>query len=258
MSDLGTLGKRGQMLRDSDKAVSIQRQYYSDTATRYDTMHAHEGGGDQETLKIVRGLLRMVEPKTLLDVGAGTGRTIRHFRDTMPGVSVRGIEPVEALIEQSVLQNGIPEGLITQGTGEALPFEDETFDVVCSFAILHHVAKPEAVVREMTRVARKAVIIADGNRFGQGPWLVRLLKLALYKAGLWGAVNYVKTGGKGYMLTSGDGLAYSYSVYDSFDCLAGWAAHLMLIPAERHNAASWLHPLLTSSSVIVCALKEMD
>src|SRR5579863_4337812 len=186
---------------DSDKAVLIQRQYYRDTATRYDSMHAHEGGGDQETLKILRGLLRMIEPKTLLDVGAGTGRTIQHFRDTMPGISVRGIEPVEALIEQAVSQNGIPEGLIIQGTGEALPFGDQTFDVVCSFAILHHVARPEAVVREMTRVARKAVIIADGNRFGQGRRLVRVLKLALYKAGLWGAVNYVKTGGKGYMLT---------------------------------------------------------
>src|SRR5271169_5462310 len=144
----------------SDKAVSIQRQYYSDTATRYDTMHASEGGGDQETLKIVRGLLRMVEPKTLLDVGAGTGRTIRHFLDSMPGISIRGIEPVEALIEQSVLQNGVPEGLIIQGTGESLPFGDKTFDVVCSFAILHHVRKPESVVREMIRVARKAVIIA--------------------------------------------------------------------------------------------------
>jgi len=246
------------MLRSSDKAVLIQRQYYSDTATRYDTMHASEGGGDQETLKIVRGLLRMVEPETLLDVGAGTGRTIRHLLDSMPGISFRGIEPVEALIDQSVLQNGIPEGLIIQGTGEALPFGDETFDVVCSFAILHHVRRPEAVVREMTRVARKAVIIADSNRFGQGRWFVRLLKLALYKVGLWGVVNYVKTAGKGYMLTSGDGLAYSYSVYDSFDCVAGWAAHLMLIPAEQHNAASWFHPLLTSSTVIVCALKEVE
>ncbi len=246
------------MFRDSDKAVSIQQQYYSNTASRYDTMHASESGGDQEILKIVRGLLRMIESKTLLDVGAGTGRTIRYFLDSMPGISFRGIEPVEALIDQSVSQNGIPKGLIIQGTGEALPFSDESFDVVCSFAILHHVPRPEAVVREMTRVARKAVIIVDCNRFGQGRWLLRLLKLALYKAGLWGAVNFLKTGGKGYMLTPGDGLAYSYSVYDSFDCLAEWAAHLMLIPVEPRNATSWFHPLLTSSSVIVCALKEME
>jgi ubiquinone/menaquinone biosynthesis C-methylase UbiE len=209
-------------------------------------------------LKIVRGLLRMIEPKTLLDIGAGTGRTLRHFQDTMPGISVRGIEPAGALIEQSVLQNGIPEGLIIQGTGEALPFEDETFDVVCSFAILHHVRRPEAVVREVMRVARRAVVIVDGNGFGPGRWLVRLLKLALYKAGLWGAVHFLKTGRKSYLLTPGDGLANSYSVYDSFDCLARWAGHLMLIPIEQHNAASWFQPLLTSSTVIVCVLKEME
>jgi len=246
------------MLRDSGKAILIQRQYYRDTATQYSTMHAGEGDDDQETLKIVRGLFRMVEPKTMLDVGAGTGRALRHFRDRMPGISARGIEPVKALIDQSVSQNGVPAGLIIQGTGEALPFGEETFDVVCSFGILHHVERPEAVVREMTRVARKAVIITDGNRFGQGRWPMRLLKLALYKAKLWGAANYVKTRGKGYLLTPGDGLAYSYSVYDSFDCLARWAAHLILIPVEQHSAASWFHPLLTSSGVIVCALKDIE
>ena len=123
-----------------------------------------------------------------------------------------------------------------QGVGEALPFGDASIDVVFSFAILHHVPKPDAVIREMLRVARKAVIIVDGNRFGQGGhWPVRLLKLALYKAGLWGVVNYLKTGGDGYLITPGDGLAYSYSVYDSFDRMAEWATRLIVMPAEAEG-----------------------
>jgi ubiquinone/menaquinone biosynthesis C-methylase UbiE len=239
----------------SEEAILIQRQYYTDTAGQYEAMHAHEGE-DANTLKLVRALLHMIEPRNILDVGAGTGKAVRYLLDNMPGVSVRGIEPVAALIHQGVQKNGIPEDAVIQGVGEALPFEDASFDVVCSFAILHHVPRPDAIIREMTRVARKAVIVVDSNRFGQGAWPTRLLKLALYKAGLWGVVTYLKTGGKGYMLTPGDGLAYSYSVYDSFDRLADWASRTVVMPAEDGKAASWFHPLLTSPGVVVCALRE--
>ena len=111
----------------------------------------------------------------------------------MPGLSVRGIEPVAARIEEAIQKKrDSKKGIITQGTGEALPFEDASFDVVCCFAMLHHVPRPDAVVREVLRVARKAVIIVDGNRFGQGSWPVRLLKLGLYKAGLWRLVELSK------------------------------------------------------------------
>jgi ubiquinone/menaquinone biosynthesis C-methylase UbiE len=246
---------RGALRDSADEAVLIQRRYYTETAAQYDTMHAHEGVGDYKNLEFVRALLHMIQPGTLLDVGAGTGRGVRYFRETMPDLLVRGIEPVGALIEQAGVKNEIPPGTIIQGVGEALPFKEASFDVVCSFGTLHHVLRPDAVVREMTRVARKAVIIMDGNRFGQGSWPVRLLKLGLYKVGFWGVVNYLKTGGKGYAVTPGDGLAYSYSAYDSFDYLAEWARELIVVPSEPCKALSWFHPLLTSPGVIVCALK---
>jgi ubiquinone/menaquinone biosynthesis C-methylase UbiE len=250
------IAPEGALHGRADRAVLIQRRYYRETATQYDAMHAHEGVGNYKNLGFVRALLHMIGPETLLDVGAGTGRGVRYFRETMPGLLVRGIEPVGALIEQAAVKNEIPQGVIIQGVGEALPFTKASFDVVCSFGILHHVQRPDAVVREMTRVARKAVIIMDGNRFGQGRWPVRLLKLGFYKVGLWGVVNYLKTGGKGYMVTPGDGLAYSYSAFDSFDYLAEWARELIVVPSEPCKARSWFHPLLTAPGVIVCALKE--
>jgi ubiquinone/menaquinone biosynthesis C-methylase UbiE len=242
--------------RNYDKDVQIQRQYYAATASEYDAMHAGEGDDDPINLRLVFALLRMMEARTVLDIGAGTGRAIRHLTENMPELSVRGVEPVLERIEQAVQEKGIPEGVIIPGVGEALPFENASIDVVCAFAMLHHATDPDAVVREMLRVARKAVIIVDGNRFGQGSWPARLLKLALYKAGLWGVINFLKTGGKGYNLTEGDGLFYSYSVYDSFDRIAEWAGQLIVIPNEACKARSWLHPLLTSSGVLLCALKE--
>jgi ubiquinone/menaquinone biosynthesis C-methylase UbiE len=241
--------------RDDD-AVAVQRRYYTDTASRYESMHAREGDDDPWNLRLVCALLRFIDAQSVLDVGAGTGRGVRHLQAALPGLRVCGIEPVAALIEQAGSRNEVSRGGYIRASGEALPFEDASFDAVCSFAILHHVPKPSAVIGEMLRVARKAVLILDSNRFGQGPWPVRAAKLALYKAGLWRFVNYVKTGGKGYSFTEGDGVAYSYSAYDSFDQIARWADRLMILPSEPGKAISWLHPLLTARGVLVAAFKE--
>ena len=246
------------MLANTERAVRLQRQYYAETAAEYDAMHALEGDDNPRNLRWVQALLRMVDARSVLDVGAGTGRGVRYLLHNMPGILVRGIEPVAERIQQAVQQKGIPEGVILQGVGEALPFGDASIDVVCCFGMLHHVPEPNAVVRQMLRVARKAVIIVDGNRFGQGSWPVRLLKFALYKAGLWGLVNYLKTRGKGYVRTQGDGVLFSYSIYDSLNCVAEWADELIIFSADPPKSQSWFQPLLTASGVFVCALKQLD
>lgn len=237
-------------------AVLLQRKYYTDTAPQYDSMHAREGDDDPWNIRLVCALLRMIDAKSVLDVGAGTGRGVQHLTAGLPGVRVRGIEPVAAFVDQAASRSGAASGQFIQASGEALPFGTGTFDAVCSFAILHHVPEPGAVVGEMLRVARKAVLILDSNRFGQGPWPVRTAKLILYKTGLWPLVNYAKTRGKGYSVTEGDGVAYSYSVYDSFNQIAQWADRLMLIPSEPGRVSSWIHPLLTAGGLLVGAFKE--
>ena len=96
-------------------------------------------------------------------------------------------------------------GSLVQGRGDALPFADASFEAVCEFAILHHVPDPRIVVGEMLREAKKVVIISDSNSFGQGPMFLRVVKLILWKLRLWGAFNYVRTSGKGYQISEGEG-----------------------------------------------------
>jgi ubiquinone/menaquinone biosynthesis C-methylase UbiE len=236
--------------------AEIQRKYYTDTAALYEQMHEHEGSGDAISNKFVQSLLRMIDAKSVLDVGTATGRGLRDLREALPNGFVCGIEPVSALLEQAMQNGNANSGSVVRASGAALPFADGSFDAVCEFAVLHHVANPNAVVGEMLRVAKKAVLISDSNRFGQGSKIARLVKLGLYKSKLWGAYNYVRTSGKGYQITEGDGLAYSYSVYDSFELILRWADRIILYSGKEKGARSWAHPLLTSGAVLLCALKE--
>lgn len=240
----------------AERAAEIQKQYYTETAARYEQMHAHEGAGDPFSMRLLYAIVRMVDARSVLDVGAATGVSLSALKDELPHISLCAVEPVRELIHQAVQHGHTTAGPIFQARGEALPFRDASFDVVCEFAILHHVPDPEAVIREMLRVARKAVFISDSNRFGQGPRIIRIIKLLLFKLHLWGIFNYLRTFGKGFQFSEGDGVFYSYSVYDSFAQISEWADRLILVPNGEQKVKSWIHPLLTSGGVIVCALRE--
>jgi len=242
----------------SDSAVEIQRRYYTDTAERYDHMHAYEGAGDPSNLKYVTALFQSAGVQSVLEVGCATGRGLRSLQDALPDAHVCGLEPVGALLREATKRGDHPQISWIQGVGESLPFADNSFDAVCEFSTLHHVPNPVPVVSEMLRVARKVVLIADSNRFGQGSKIGRLIKFALYKTGLWPAYWSFRTRGKGYIVDEGDGLAYSYSVYDSYDQVAQWADRIVLVPAERGSAPSWFHPLLNRDAILLFAFKEAD
>jgi ubiquinone/menaquinone biosynthesis C-methylase UbiE len=234
---------------------SIQAAYYQATASCYDAMHTSDQDDEHfKALNFIDAVSSLYDLNTFLDVGAGTGRGVRFFHGK--GRHVRGIEPVPALIAVAE-SSGVPAGSISPGNGYHLPFENDSFDAVFECGVLHHVKDPAAVVSEMARVASRAVFLSDSNRFGQGSPAMRLIKLGLYKAHLWNVARSVLTKGKMYQVSEGDGLAYSYSVFDSYDQLAKWADRIVLLStASDVSINSWFHPLLTAPSILLCAFKS--
>jgi SAM-dependent methyltransferase len=81
----------------------------------------------------------------VLDVGCGVGiymRALRQFTPHIFGVEIEGERAREALTF----------GGIAQSPGEALPFADQTIDVLLSHEVIEHVADDRASLVEMVRV----------------------------------------------------------------------------------------------------------
>jgi SAM-dependent methyltransferase len=199
----------------SEDEVSLQRKYYADNAAKYDAMQISEHDEHQLALAILSAMIDYHRIKSVLDVGSGTGRALRYLKARHPGVRFVGIEPVEAL-RQIGHDAGLSPEELKDGDVRSLVFADGEFDLVCEFAVLHHVPQPTRAVAEMLRVARKAIFISDANNFGQGGRLARYLKQTINALGLWRPFDWLRTRGRGYHISAGDGLFYSYSAYNNY------------------------------------------
>jgi ubiquinone/menaquinone biosynthesis C-methylase UbiE len=198
--------------------VDIQRQYYTQTAEQYDEMHLTHDWEHLLALHLLAGYIEFYKIRSILDVGAGTGRTLLWLKQRFPELILKGIEPVAALRQKGHEKGLTPEDLV-DGDAYQIPFADNSFDLVCEFAVLHHVRYPKRVVQEMSRIASNMICISDCNFMGQGALPLRLLKWLIFSLGLWSIADRIKTYGKGYTISEGDGLAYSYSVYQSLPYL---------------------------------------
>jgi SAM-dependent methyltransferase len=197
----------------------IQKEYYAKTAAEYDAYHCVRHDDESEhyfALHFLSGIIDLYDIRRVLDVGSGTGRALQFLMRRHPQVEFFGIEPVRELREQGH-KKGIPEMSLIDGDGCNISLPDKSFDLVCEFGVLHHVPTPKMMVSEMLRVAKRMIFISDNNNFGQGSKLQRLIKHSLNRLGLWKAYDFLRTRGRMYHISEGDGVFYSYSVFNNYD-----------------------------------------
>ena len=229
-----------------------QRAYYERTADHYEAMHVC---GDDEhglALALFAGIARRNGARAVLDVGAGTGRALELLAAELPQCRLTGIEPSEALRNVGHAK-GLSKDQLIGGSGEALPFADDAFDFVIETGMLHHVPDPAKVVAEMVRVARLGVMISDSNKFAQGPWALRMLKAVVSALGLWRPFIWLQTRGKMAKWSEGDGLFYSYSVFDNLDLVRAKFPRLLLTNTVPMTGTSLRHD---AGHVCLIALKD--
>jgi len=196
--------------------VALQREYYARTSHAFDAMHLQ---GDEHVLAchLLVAFLKAQNPDaTILDIGAGTGRLFEFLQEQNLQFTIIGVEPSHA--QRGIAYNkGIRPDHLIEGDATKLEFPDNHFDFCTEFGVLHHIKKNRQALREMCRVASKGVFLSDSNNFGQGTFLVRVIKRLLRILRLWKLAVLFNTGGKGYTYSDGDGVFYSFT---AFDCIS--------------------------------------
>ena len=232
-----------------NRAELLQRAYYASTAVTYDDAHI-EASEHRLGLQLMLATIRHYEFGSVLDVGSGTGRALTFIKRELPTVTVVGIEP-SAELRAIGHQKGLTADELREGDALRLPFDDRSFDLVCEFSALHHIAQPARAISEMLRVAKRGIFISDTNNFGQGGPVVRSIKQAINAAGLWSIADWIKTGGRGYSVSEGDGVAYSYSVFNDWPQIR---QHCRIVHVVNTDGAG-INPYRTAAHVAVVGLK---
>ena len=101
--------------------------------------------------------------QTALDVGCGEGRFCRMLQ--AKGIECTGIDPTPALLAHA--RELDQDGAYHEASGEALPFDDASFDLVVSYLSLIDMPEITAPIAEMARVLRPGgtLLIANLNGF---------------------------------------------------------------------------------------------
>lgn len=160
------------------------------TTERYTHGH-HESVLASHTWRTIANSAAYLEPHltaglSLLDVGCGPGTITVEFADRLAPGRVVGLDAAQEVIDRASTEFSRPGLEFVVGDAYALPFDDDTFDIVHAHQTLQHVADPVAVLREMRRVARPGGIVAARDVDYAGTFWYPLLPgldawLALYE-----------------------------------------------------------------------------
>jgi ubiquinone/menaquinone biosynthesis C-methylase UbiE len=129
-------------------------------------------------------LAYLPQAKSVLEVGCGTGHFTRWL--AQQGLRAAGLDISEVMLAEARRRDGIKN---VHGDARALPYADQTWDLVAVIATLEFVPDPERAIAEAVRVARQGLLLGVLNRWS-------LLTLGYGRSGksLWKSARFFTPG----------------------------------------------------------------
>jgi ubiquinone/menaquinone biosynthesis C-methylase UbiE len=124
--------------------------------------------GNTDLNSFVMDMLELESSDRVLEIGFGTGKLINQMAAITTDGAVEGIDFSEVMLKQAgrVNKHHISNGKVRLQRGECktLPYENESFNKLCSINTLYFWKDPDKYFLEMFRVIRPGGIIAIGFR----------------------------------------------------------------------------------------------
>jgi len=102
------------------------------------------------------------DPSHVLETAAGTGAVTRELASSLPAsASVTVTDLNRPMLDHAATRLRHDRRFVwRQADALALPFADQSFDVVTCLEVLEHLAQPRTAAEELRRVARRAVVLS--------------------------------------------------------------------------------------------------
>jgi len=116
------------------------------------------------------------DDRSVLDVPCGRGRLLKAVSRRATGAALYGVDVNRQMVEQS--RREAPAARVQVGSVYAIPFRDESFDVVLCNESFMHFDEPRRALAELCRVSRERVYFSVTTRRQLNTLLRRLGLLA--------------------------------------------------------------------------------
>jgi len=157
---------RGAAKTEADREVARQfdKEFFDgDRRTGYGGFTYHPRFW-QPVIPTLQSHFNLTAGSSVLDVGCAKGFMMHDLAALIPGVTIKGVD-VSAYAIEHAIESMRPH--VSVGDARALPFEDQSFDVVISINTIHNLERQDLIkaLREIERVNRRgAFITVDAYR----------------------------------------------------------------------------------------------
>ena len=129
---------------------------------------------DESLLSAHAEMCKMPEDARVLDICCGSGVVGASFRDRVGHIEGLDLTPEMIAMAETRLDH------VTKGDVYEMPFESDSFDLVCNREVLHLLPRPERPVAQVFRVLRPGGQFIFGQLVPYGPidapWFFRIVK----------------------------------------------------------------------------------
>lgn len=102
-------------------------------------------------------MLDGVQPRVVVEVGAGEGRVTERLVARFPDATVVGLDLPDDELAEGWTALGVP---MFFGDVTRLPFDDRSIDLVVGLEVLEHVPEPDAALAEIARVCADTAVLS--------------------------------------------------------------------------------------------------